>query len=157
MEIGVLTQQDRDFDWFCVDETGAVGHFTTAGFKQLPPTVARSAEDLELVTDYFAKEAVAGKGYQVDEELAQEIPDAKNRGERYLRSFVAMADKGLFSFDIASYLKPQICYFRVASPTLPLKLADLPEPVRNIVGRTVLKGRAFGSSSRVPYEDTLSM
>lgn len=157
MEIELQTQQERDFDWFCVDEAGAVGHFTTAGFKRLPATVARFAEDLELVTKYFAKEALAGRDYTLDTELAQEIPDIKNRGERYLRSFVAMADRGLFSFDIASYLKPQICYFLVASPVRPIRLGDLPEPVRKVVGRTVLRGRTFGSSSRVPYEDTLSM
>jgi hypothetical protein len=157
LEIGLQEQQDIDFDWFCVDEAGEIGHFTTAGFKRLPESVSRSAEDLELVAKYFKDELCGGRGFQVDPLLADAIPDAKNRGERYLRSFVAMAERGLFSFDIDSYLKPGISYFRVACPVTALKFDDLPPPIQQIVGRTVLKRHLLRSSSSVPYEETLSM
>jgi hypothetical protein len=50
------------------------------------------------------KNARAGKG--------------ESQEERYLRSFIAMADRGLFSFDIDSYLGPNTAYFRVALPGL---------------------------------------
>lgn len=156
MEIGIQEQEDLDLDWFCVDEAGDLGHFTTAGFKRLPASVARSAEDLKVVTEYF-RNAAAIDGHGIDDGLADEIPDPANRGERYLRSFVAAADRGLFSFDIASYLKPGICYFRVAIPSKSLRFDELPDNIRDIVGRTVLKGKLLRACSRIPYQDTLGL
>jgi hypothetical protein len=157
LEIGEQEQQDRDFDWFCIDEAGNIGHFTTAGFKRLPASVAKSAEDLDLVTKYFRDQLPVCGGHQVDDGLVTEIPDPMKRGERYLRSFVGMADKGIYSFDIEPYLKTDISYFRVASPLVPTRFRDLPARVQEIVGRTVLTGKLLSCTSRVPYQDTLGM
>jgi hypothetical protein len=157
LEIGAQEQQDRDLDWFCIDEAGEIGHFTTAGFKKLPTSVSYSAEDLDLITKYFRDELPTKGGYQVDGGLVAEIPDPKNRTERYLRSFVAMADKGIYSFDIESYLRTGSAYFRVALPLDPLRFIDLPPKVQEIVGRTVLRGKRLSNTSRIPYNETLEM
>jgi hypothetical protein len=118
--------------------------------------VAASAEDLSTVTAFFMGLPSAG-GYEVDPLLDAEIPDANDRGERYLRDFVQMADRGLFSFDIETYQKPEIAYFRVAIPKHPIKIEHLPVSIRGIVERTALSGRQLNAATRIPYNVTLVM
>jgi hypothetical protein len=145
-------QKYKDFDWYCVDADGRVGHFASAGFKTLPSSVVESAEDLSFINDFFNDLTAVHDGHELDEHLTPEC-----RTERYLHSFVAMADRGLFSFDIESYLRPGISYFRVAMPKEPLRFADLPNNVRGILGRTMLSGYLFAQSSAIPYSVTLGL
>jgi hypothetical protein len=142
----------KDLDWYCVDGEGRVGHFTSAGYKQIPPSVAESAEDLEFLNKFFRQLSAVREGHELDEQLTQD-----KRTERYLQSFVAMAERGLYSFDIESYLHPEICYVRVAIPRAPLMLKNLPERVREVLGRTVLKERSLELSSAIPYAETLGI
>jgi hypothetical protein len=156
--VTVITVEEQsyiDFDWFCVDDAGYIGHFTTAGYKMLPPSVAQSAEELKFVTEFFEREVSAGRGYLVDPELAAEVPSPQCSSERYLRSFVAMADRGLFSFDIASHLERESLYFRVVLPNQPLKFDEMPKQVQQILSRTCLRNTLLKNSSRVLYENTL--
>ena len=156
MEISFEKQSYTDFDWFCVDDEDCIGHFTTAGYKRLPRSVESVAEDLEELTKYF-QSLPDGRGYQVrKEDLEAEVPDGIVN-DRYFQSFVAMADRGLFSYDIKSHLKPEICYFRVASPTEPLRTSDVPSGVRDILQRTRLTGRSFRNTPRISYEETLKI
>ena len=159
MKIEETEQLTTDFDWFGLDEDGFIAHFASAGFKRVPASVAESAEGLGLVSDYFKTEAPVRGAHRVDEDLLCRRPDWKGeRNEsRYLKSFVAMADRGLFSFDIDSYLKPGIAYFRVACPLSPLGLEQLPEPIRRIIARTRLAGVRLRNESLISYEATLEM
>lgn len=152
MRISDEEQIYTDFDWFCVDADGHVGHFASAGFKQLPPSVAESAEDLALVNGFFTELSSIADAHELDELLTLE-----HRTERYLSSFVAMADRGIFSFDIDSYLKPETSYFRVAIPKHPLCFADLPARVQKVLGRTKLRDQLFDRCSSIPYADTLNL
>lgn len=81
----------------------------------------------------------------------------ESQEERYLRSFIAMADRGLFSFDIDSYLGPNTAYFRVALPVSPLCFSDLPDRIRDVLGRTIIKGPLLRDRLRIPYEETLAL
>jgi len=158
MTIPRSEQESRDFDWFSVDADGHVGHFTTAGFKHLPNSVSGSAEDLEHVTDYFDNQAPVRGDHRVDTASiagCKEWKGAENEG-RYLASFASMADRGLYSFDIDTYVRPGIAYFRVAVPLSPISLDELPEDVRRIIQRTILQDVCFERSSRIGYESTLS-
>lgn len=152
MRISEDEQTCGDFDWYCVDDQGQVGHFTSAGFKRLPPTVEASAEDLNFLDRFFEALVPIPEAHRVDERLARE-----RRSKRYLDSFVSMADRGLFSFDIETYLRPGICYFRVALPLVPLRFVDLPDQVKEVLGRTVLKGRLLEECSEIPYAETLTI
>lgn len=161
MEIPFDKRAGTDFDWFGVDEEGLIGHFATAGFKRLPPSVATRAEDLKIVIDCFDNLAPVRASHRVDDKslttaLQREWKGEKNEG-RYLCSFASMADKGLFSFDIEPHLKPGIAYFRVASPEMPLHIGELPENIQRIVSRTSLGTVRLKDQSRVPYEATLQM
>jgi hypothetical protein len=156
-EIDEDEQYERDFDWFCVDEAGEIGHFTTAGFKRLPRSVEHSAEDRDVLEEFCERQLKGGRRYRVDADLPPEIMTPKSGLERYLRNFVAMADKGLYSFDIESYLSPKSHYFRVAVPLRPLQIEELPRHIQNILGRTQLRRRLLKDSARIIYEDTLAM
>jgi hypothetical protein len=159
MEIPFEKQAGGDFDWFGVDEEGLIGHFTTAGFKRLPPSVASNAEDLKLVTDYFENISPVKGSHIIDDASLSAVLQRGWSGEknerRYLRNFVPMADKGLFSFDIESYLRPGIAYFRVACPETPLMMSELPGHIGKIVSRTGLRGVRLRDQSRVAYDATL--
>lgn len=152
MRISDDEQTYKDFDWYCVDGQGCVGHFASAGFKKLPPSVAASAEELSFLDAFFNQVNSAPDAHELDDQLR---PD--QRTERYLRSFIAMADRGLYSFDIESYLRPEICYFRVAIPKAPLRFIDLPDPVRLVLGRTALTGHLLERCSAIPYSETLTL
>jgi hypothetical protein len=148
MRIDFEEQMDRDFDWFAVDTVGHLAHFTTAGMKQLPQSIAASAEDLALVARYF-QESATNRGLHEVEPTISII-----QGERYLRDFVAMAGKGLFSFDIESHLSPAAAYFRVATPVSPLHMSELPLAIRDVVARTRIEG-TFVQRSHISYYETL--
>ena len=154
MQISEKEQSCTDFDWFGLDCEGAIGHFTTAGFKNLPKSVAKSREDLDLLLSYF-EDAPFREGHLVDSGVSRQIPEEISRGERYLRSFVAIADKGLYSYDIDSYLREGICYFRVALPVRPLHVSDLPMEVREVLSRTMLSPVRFRDATEIPYATTL--
>lgn len=157
MRIDDIEQNATDFNWFAVDERGYLAHFATAGFKLLPATVSSSAEDLTLITDYFINRAPAISGHAVNRDIERDRCDWKGEdGEaRYLRSFVEMALRGLYSYDIETYIRPTTAYFCVAIPTRPLSIEDLPEEVGVIVRRTVLKGVLLDAIPRIGYGTTL--
>lgn len=62
-----------------------------------------------------------------------------------------MAARGLYSHDIETYVGPMTAYFCVAIPTRPLSLEDLPQEVREIVSRTILKGVRLEATPRIEY------
>jgi hypothetical protein len=152
MRISASEQSDRDFDWYCVDEEDRIGHFTTAGFKLLPRSVADCGEDLNFLDNFFRALDGATDGHELDPRLTSE-----QRIERYLRDFIAMADRGLYSFDIETYGAPDISYFRVAIPKQPLNLPELPDKVREVLERTRLNGHALRTTADIPYVLTLGI
>jgi len=158
MIIELDEQEARDFDWFGVDADGHLAHFTTAGFKRLPASVSESAEDLESVTDYFDKNAPIRGAHRVDSESVARFKEwhGEENESRYLASFISMADRGLYSFDIDTYVRPGIAYCRIAIPESPLLLSDLPNEVREIVERTKILSNCFADCSRIDYESTLN-
>ena len=152
MRISDDEQNYKDLDWYCVDKEGRVGHFASAGYKLIPPSVAESAEDLNLLDEFFSSLPAAPHAHELDAHLTEQ-----QRSERYLHSFVEMADRGLFSFDIETYPTPETCYFRVAIPKEPLRFTELPKRIRDVLGRTSLKNSALQQSTTIPYTETLKL
>jgi hypothetical protein len=107
MKISETEQESTDFDWYAVDEEGFLAHFTSAGFKYLPVSVVADVEALQVLDDYFRCAAPRG-GHKIAADLATRM-HRDWKGEqlegRYLQNFVAMANRGLHSFDIESYVK----------------------------------------------------
>ena len=152
MRISDDEQNCRDLDWYCVDIQGRVGHFASAGFKQVPQSVAESAEDLASLHEFFSSLPAIPNAHVLDDRLTSE-----HRTERYLHSFVAMADRGLFSYDVETYLTPDTHYFRAAIPKQPLRFLDLPTKVREVLSRTTLSSSSLEECSTIPYLTTLNL
>jgi hypothetical protein len=140
LEISRAEQETTDFDWFCIDERGELGHFTSAGLL-LPPSVAQSSGDLLFIKNYFLKLE-------------------KNRGANWkLRGrsdYIEMAERGLYSYDV-DLKNDSWLYHRVAMPDAPLTVQELPEEVARVVRRTILRGQLLSASERIEYEKTLEM
>jgi hypothetical protein len=153
-----LEQEETDFDWFCADRDGHIGHFTTAGFKLLPQSVSASAEDLKRIADYF-NQLQGICEYRIDDALIKQIgPFEDSAKERqYLSSFSRMASRGLYSFDIDPYVRPGLHYFRVAMPMSPIRLEVLPTEIRGIVGRTLMSTLCLQDTSQIDYNSTLTL
>lgn len=146
----------RDWDWYATDEFGAIGHFTTAGFRELPAVVKSDFESAEICARYFDEVHVRCP-YAVNDDLESEIGALKDDEERqhYLRSFVQMAARGLFSFDTKPLGGGQGYYYLVASPGNPLRLDELPPEIAKLVSR-VRSDRPFESGLRVMENETLN-
>jgi hypothetical protein len=114
-----------DLDWFATDRTGAIAHFATGGKGAVP---------LELLSDRAHVQktlAIARALPQVCEalinpDLSKYVAFGDPTAEaRYLRSFVAMAERGLFSFDCYLDSEAPTPYFLVAKPEVPVSLGSL--------------------------------
>jgi hypothetical protein len=136
-EITTVDEVTRDWDWFAVDTSGAVGHFTTAGMRKLPSSVKADNEAALRLIEYFDQEAPKRFDYvvQVQAEIdAGALKDIRDHNW-YLRSFAAMASAGLFSYDTHTEGR-MTDYFLVAYPKSPIRVDQLPSEVRDLVQRT---------------------
>ena len=99
----------NEFDWFAVDGTGHVGHFATAGFGPAPSAILSRLDDLRDLDERVLRLPIIGEA------------TANRPGE--IDDWLEMARRGLFAFDWQHWSGP---YRRVATPSVPLLVADLP-------------------------------
>jgi hypothetical protein len=146
-------QQGLDLDWFAVDANGCVGHFTTAGRFLLPDSVASSKEDWERLRQYFRHDAPTDRSARMCPELPRIMKwrDEAAR-ERYMRDFLAMASRGLFSYDAADLSADKESYIRVALPDIPLNISELPSDIQSALKRTRLSHFHFASAPEIPEQ-----
>jgi hypothetical protein len=138
VEIPYDEEFTRDWDWYAADSKGLIGHFTSAGFRQLPSSIRADLEATEACLEYFERGAKLRCGYTVSEDLESHVGTFPNpdKRERYLRSFIQMASKGLYSFDTKPLWTGPGFYLLVARPDLPLRLDTLPLSIAEIVRKT---------------------
>jgi hypothetical protein len=155
-EITTVDEVTRDWDWFAVDASGAVGHFTTAGMRKLPSSVKADNEAALRLIDYFDQDAQKQFDYVVRVQAEIDAGTLKDIRDRnwYLRSFVAMASAGLFSYD-TDIEGRTTDYFLVAYPKSPLQVDQLPSEVREMVQRTRSKC-LFSESPHISEAETRS-
>jgi hypothetical protein len=135
-----------DLDWYGLDENNQIGHFASGTVGALPPYLSANIHDRALIHGYFTEVRIPCSEAKVD-------PDALVRGgasnrdaagkDWFLGSFVEMARCGTFSYDCFLYDPPPTGYFRVASPTVPLKLSEVPDAVRAVLERSRLPNVNF--------------
>ena len=148
-----LTFEDQlnDLDWFAVDGEGAVGHFTTAGAVPLPRCAARSKENLErLVTHFLAREACTAAVIDPDAlaNAGMLDSDAASR-DWFFGDFLAMARRGLYSYNVFMRTPPAAGYYRVAVPSVPLHVDQLPAEIRALLGEVRFETLSFGCDTLV--------
>jgi hypothetical protein len=146
-------QLDYDLDWFAVDKDGKVGHFTTGGFQFLPPSVAKSKENLEEVSDFVKGLVIIEGNYATCPDLLKHL-DIKTvvSFEKYIKLFSEMSSKGLYSYDSYSFDYQQRPYFRVTIPQTELLLDDLPQNIKNILEELRMPEISFAEKSFISEE-----
>ena len=139
-----------DLDWFAIDKDHALGHFTTGGLGFLPRGAASSREVLEMLTAFFCgRPRIIGSAV-VNPNVCAWARLKKGQEDRYLEDFVAMAERGLFSYDHVPTGRGASHYFRVAAPTTPLALDQVPDEIRQALQAMVLPKVAFALDEEIP-------
>ncbi len=130
-----------EFDWFAVDATGHVGHFSTAGYGPVPLPVldrldAAQTDELWSLGERLLGLPVVG---QATGHLPGEIDD-----------WLELARRGLFGFDWQHGSGP---YRRAATPGVPVSIADLPADLQRLVRLVELPGVRFAEVESVRPEE----
>ena len=126
-----MTKMDDDFlqydlDWFLSSQEGCLAHFATAGQGPIPERIKSSVEDYNFIFDYIYSLEPLSEVYVIEGNLPAFSND--NQRSSYLRSFVEMSSKGLFSYDYE-----QGGYKLISKPKTPLKYEILPNEVKGVI------------------------
>ncbi|MEP9016553.1 hypothetical protein ABKU81_16830 [Enterobacter roggenkampii] len=126
-----MTKMDDDFlqydlDWFLSSQEGYLAHFATAGQGPIPERIKSSVEDYDFIFDYIYSLEPLSEVYVIEGNLPAFSND--NQRSSYLRSFVEMSSKGLFSYDYE-----QGGYKLISKPKTPLKYEKLPNEVKGVI------------------------
>ena len=126
-----MTKMDDDFlqydlDWFLSSQEGYLAHFATAGQGPIPERIKSSVEDYNFIFDYIYSLEPLSEVYVIEGNLPAFSND--NQRSSYLRSFVEMSSKGLFSYDYE-----QGGYKLLSKPKKPLKYEILPNEVKGVI------------------------
>ena len=126
-----MTKMDDDFlqydlDWFLSSQEGYLAHFATAGQGPIPERIKSSVEDYNFIFDYIYALEPLSEVYVIEGNLPAFSND--NQRSSYLRSFVEMSSKGLFSYDYE-----QGGYKLISKPKTPLKYEKLPNEVKGVI------------------------
>src|SRR5690348_7136057 len=138
MEIDKAEEFTKDWDWFAVDQNGSIGHFTSAGLHPLPKSVKDDVDALTRLTQYFSKELCPSSDFVVTDTALRHIPqpaDSDSR-RRFLSSFIAIAAKGIFSYNSEMTRELNSGYYLVAKPLDRLTIVDIPPNVAALLQRT---------------------
>ncbi|WP_460372482.1 hypothetical protein ACOYXF_12490 [Pseudomonas sp. Tul1A2] len=123
----------NDLDWFASCRGGVIAHFATGGDGVVPDDVRQSISRYEEIYDYFYSRP-GGVDVEIVEANLVEFADEAQRA-RYLKSFVEMAGRGLFSHDASE----QGGYKLIAKPKSALKLVDLPKLMQSSICKLPLE------------------
>ena len=157
MQISTSEEFTKDWDWFAVDPTGSIGHFTSAGIRVLPKGVRGNTDAVAGLTNYFLLALSRECAFLVTKFAETRIPrpnDSESR-TRFLASFTAMASKGIFSYNSDMIRGQNSGYYLVAKPLDEQKLTDFPPSIGALLERT----RAdlnFAENERICELDTLN-
>lgn len=117
---------ENDLDWFLSSQDGFLAHFATGGKGPVPDKIRESIDNYELIYDYF---------YSLEplsdvEVIKCNLPDFSDEKQRscYLKSFIEMSRKGLFSYD---YRNGE--YKLISKPQCPLRYSVLPDDIKGII------------------------
>lgn len=152
-EIETDEELSLDWDWFACDENGHIGHFTTAGFRSLPSSVKNDREAVIELTKHLLERNETSK-FSLSATIEAGRFKDKAAQERYLRSFVAAARRGLFSYDTELIRGRAAEYYLVARPDTPLTIGELPADIRTLLTKTQATV-SFHNTQRITEAQTL--
>ena len=124
MEVSEEFLEVNDLGWYASCQDGLLAHFATGGRGVVPLIVRRSISVYEETYDYFCSMEASVNVEIVEVNLPKFGSDAQR--ERYLQSFVNMASKGLFSYDVSD----EGGYKLIAKPQESKRYYDLPVEIK---------------------------
>lgn len=149
-------QWESDYNLFLIDNQGEIALLCHVGWRLLPPTIAKSKENLEKVEDYFLHLTTSKENYTVCPDLKKHL-DTKTIADygRYVYYFGDISSKGIYTYDSYDFSLAERPYYRVTIPKKALTLNDLPEEIKSILEDLKLDDFSFGETSLIP-EDIVS-
>jgi hypothetical protein len=114
-----------EFDWLATDAGGRIAFFASAGFGAVPLAAAERAAEVDAAIDTIV--SWSSMGSFIDE----------TDGNGVSSEWTDMAARGFYAYDWNHWTGP---YTRVASPTKPLDIGELPPEVVGVVGLVRLRG-----------------
>ncbi|MCO7256563.1 hypothetical protein KSI86_20625 [Dickeya oryzae] len=117
---------ENDLDWFSSSQDGFLAHFATGGKGDIPDKIRESIDHYELIYDYFYS-----LGTLSDVTVIEcNTPDFLDEKQRlcYLKSFIEMSQRGVFSYD---YRDSE--YKLISRPKCPLRYNSLPDDIKGII------------------------
>ena len=137
-KIETAEELTRDWDWYACDQEGNIGHFTTAGLRALPHSVKQDRDALERVNRYFSEEREEWTECSIRAGAETDAGGWKDgvARDRYLRSFIYAARRGMFSYNTEMRCGAGAKYYLVAKPDKPLRTSDLPPDISAILSKT---------------------
>lgn len=136
-----------DLDWFAVDRNQHLAHFATGGKGAVPLELLSNRPHLQAALAIIRSLPQRCEAL-VNPELTSHVVLTDASAEaRYLRSFVEMAQRGLYSFDCHLGTDAPAPYFLVAKPEIPLTLDGLGESERQSIGLIRLHISLFDETS----------
>lgn len=117
---------ENDLDWFLSGQDGFLAHFATGGKGPIPEEIRESIDNYELIYDYF----YSLESLSDIEVVESNIPIFSNEKQRssYLKPFIEMSRRGLFSYD---YRNDE--YNLISKPKYPLNYSSLPDDIKRVI------------------------
>lgn len=124
-----------DVDWFLIDENNTIAHFASGG-GILPKVVADNAQETIMVRNFF-KEFLPVSEVSINPILNAYSPYITDEN---LKGFKFFASRGILSYDktFESH-SGDIMYHLVASPSVFLRMEELPDSVRKALDKMRIK------------------
>ena len=144
-------QWDNDYNLFLIDNQGKIALLSHFGWRALPPTIAKSKENLEKLDNYFLQLNNSKEGYSVCPDLKKHL-DTKTIADfgKYISYFGDLSSKGIYTYDSYDFSLTERPYYRVAIPKKELTINDLPEDIRSILEDLELYQIDFSETSLIP-------
>lgn len=131
-----IEQQSLDIDWFFIDDS-KIGFVASAGGK-LPNSVANLDENIGKISSYFR--SLPEKTEVIVNGKLEKIKNT-NITDNYLKDFLYMAKRGLYTFDKTSLNNfSDTNYHLVVKPKEHLKIEELPNEIIDLINNTIYKG-----------------
>lgn len=139
-----------DLDWFALDACNSIGHFATGGCGAMPTHLADLQSEIAALLHFFQSESpLSGEAEISSQALDQCAGYDNDRKTWFLRDFLGMARRGLYSYDTMSLSKRPSGYYLIASPVIPQSLHSLPLHLQKIIERTRLENVVFSRYSNI--------
>lgn len=124
MKYSEIDLQCEDIMWFGVDRNGLIFECTSGGMGCVPAFVCDSRENTEILKKFFLQE------------LPNSTPGTlliRKDDNSLVKDCLSLSGKGIYCFDVAIEEDRLDEYKKVAVPSIPTKLTDLPVSIQEIM------------------------